>query len=55
MSEIEMTVEEKKQAARVEKITLIQKIVMSSGLYTPELLNGKTLKQLRAIYSKVVH
>jgi len=53
----QLTVEEQKQNARMEKDRLMRMIVtfQRGNQYTVENLAGKKLKQLQAIYDKVVH
>ena len=53
----QLTVEEQKQNARMEKDRLTRMIVtfQRGNQYTVENLAGKKLKQLQAIYDKVVH
>lgn len=57
MDTTEMTVEEKKEQARMEKDRLMRMIVtfQNGNQYTLEELSGKTLKKLQSIYDKVVH
>lgn len=52
-----MTIEEQKAQAKKEKETLAKMIVtyQSRTSYTVESLQGKTLKQLQAIYDEVMH
>ena len=50
-----MTIQEQKEQARIEKQSLIQKILICQTklLYVPEMLEKKNLKQLRQIYDRV--
>lgn len=50
-----MTVEEQKAIARMEKQSLIQKILICQreSYFVPEFLEKRTLKELRAIYAQV--
>ena len=57
MNTKEMTVEEQKELARMEKDRLMRMIVtfQKGNQYTLENLSGKTLKKLQSIYDKVAH
>ena len=50
-----MTINEQKEQAKIEKQSLIQKILIcqKSSLYTQEELLKKNLKQLRQIYEQI--
>lgn len=54
---MEVTMEERKRLDKQEKEKLIRAIVVYQNrtCYTPEVLSGKTLKQLRRIYDETVH
>ncbi len=53
--ECEVTIQEQKEQARIEKQSLIQKILICQKklLYVPEILEKKNLKQLRQIFEQV--